>query len=127
MLFFFVILFICRCAGFFTSVSSQEIRTLHKPLQEMMSKSRSFCRALTVSGLFVSSVVKRLKNADALVLRSLLKMIQLLHQNHPNPRQFVLDNGLYNILKGYTRDESQVVVYQIAVKLIRDMQLSTLT
>ena len=63
-----------------------------------MTKSEEFCRSLTNSGLYVTSLVKRLNSSDAIVLRSLLKMLQLLHTFHPNPRQFVLDNDLYNVV-----------------------------
>ena len=84
--------------NFFRTATPQSIRMLHKPFLDMMTKSDEFCRALANSGLFVSSLVKRLNSSDAIVLRSLLKMLQLLHQHHPNPRQFVLDNDLYNVV-----------------------------
>lgn len=84
-------------------------------------------RALSNSGLYVTSLVKRLCTSDAIVLRSLLKMVQLLHQYHPNPRQFVLDNDLYNVAKGFAQSEVQVLVHQIANRLLIDFQNSTLT
>lgn len=54
-------------------------------------------------------------------------MVQLLHQYHPNPRQFVLDNDLYNVAKGFAQSEGQVLVHQIANRLLIDFQNSTLT
>ena len=84
--------------NFFRTATPQSIRMLHKPFLDMMTKSEEFCRALANSGLFVSSLAKRLNSSDAIVLRSLLKMLQLLHQHHPNQRQFVLDNDLYNVV-----------------------------
>lgn len=93
----------------------------------MMVKSSILSKALSNSGLYVTSLVKRLCTSDAIVLRSLLKMVQLLHQYHPNPRQFVLDNDLYNVAKGFAQSEGQVLVHQIANRLLIDFQNSTLT
>jgi hypothetical protein len=94
----------------------------------MMSKSKELSAALSMSGVFVSSLVKRLRNTkEAIVLRSLLKMLQLSHQNHPCPRQLVLDNNLYKLVKEFAQSEGQVLVCQIANRLLADFQLSTLT
>eukprot|EP01035_Chromulina_nebulosa_P021002 gene21002-27215_t len=112
---------------FFRNSSPQTIQTVHKPWLDMMLKSPSLCRALSMSGLFVTALIKRLNQAEAIVLCSLLKIIQLLHLCHPSSRQFVLDYDLYNIVKKFTKIESQVVVYQVANRLLADFQLSTMT
>ena len=112
---------------FFRTASPQTIRVLHNPFLDMMSKSSVLSKALSSSGLYVTSLVKRLSTSDAIVLRSLLKMVQLLHQNHPNPRHFVLDNDLYNVAKGFAQSEGQVLVHQVANRLLIDFQNSTLT
>lgn len=114
-------------SDFFRTASPQIIRVLHKPFLDMMVKSSILSKALSNSGLYVTSLVKRLCTSDAIVLRSLLKMVQLLHQYHPNPRQFVLDNDLYNVAKGFAQSEGQVLVHQIANRLLIDFQNSTLT
>lgn len=94
----------------------------------MMTKSKELSAALGLSGIFISALVKRLlTTAEAIILRSLLRMLQLLHQNHPCPRQFVLDNNLYNLVKEFAQSERQVVVSQIANRLLADFQISTLT
>jgi hypothetical protein len=94
----------------------------------MMFKSKDLSCALSGSGVYVSALVKRLKTPqEAIVLRSLLKMLQLLHQYHPCPRQFVLDNNLYKIVKEYAESEGQVLVCQLANRLLADFQVSTLT
>lgn len=92
-----------------------------------MSKSRGLCRGLGCSGLFVSALVKRLKTSEAIVLRSLLKMLQFIHQHHPYPRQLVLDHNLYSIVKSLAQEEGQVLVNQMANRLLRDFQTSTLS
>lgn len=104
------------------------MESLHKPLVDMMTKSKELASALGLSGVFVSSLVKRLRNTkEAIVLRSLLKMLQLIHQNHPCPRQLVLDNNLYAIVLEFAQSEQQVLVCQIANRLLADFQISTLT
>lgn len=93
-----------------------------------MNKSKDLSCSLSGSGVFVSTLVRRLKvTTEAIVLRSLLKMLQLLHQYHPCPRQFVLDNHLYKLVKDFAESKSQVLVCEIANKLLADFQVSTLT
>lgn len=105
----------------------QAFRSIHQPLLDMMLKSESICRSLGASGLFISSLLKRLNGSDAIILCSLLRIIQLLHNHHTSPRQFVLDNDLYNIVKRLTKSEDQVLVYQMATRLLIDFQMSTIT
>ena len=93
----------------------------------MMAKSPVFSRGLGASGLFLSNLLKRLKGSEAIVLCSLLKMLQVLHQFHPSPRQLVLDNDLYGVVKEIAQMESQVLVSQVANRLLVDFQDSTMT
>jgi hypothetical protein len=113
---------------FFRLAAKQTVESLHKPLLDMMTKSKDLASALSLSGVFMSSLVKRLRTTkEAIVLRSLLKMLQLIHVNHPCPRQLVLDNNLYKLVKGIAQSEEQVLVCQIANRLLADFQISTLT
>jgi hypothetical protein len=116
-----------RLSEFFRNASAQTISTILSPLSKMLSKSPPIARALGSSGLFVLSIVKRLNTSEAIVLRSLLKILQCIHQNHPSPRQLVLDHNLYSIVKGLAQAEGQVVVNSIANRLLKDFQASTLT
>ncbi|CAM9558941.1 unnamed protein product [Ectocarpus fasciculatus] len=116
-----------KLVGFFRTASTQTINTLHKPLLDIMTKSKKLARALAISGLYVSALVKRLVGSEAIVLRSLLRMLQLLHLHHPFPRQFVLDHNLYAIVRSFAQDESQVLVFQMANRLLRDFQSSTIS
>ena len=113
-------------ADFFKSLSSQS--NIHKPVVDMMFKSKLLSRALGVQGRFISCVVTCLQtSSDAIVLRCLLKMLQFMHQYHASARQFVLDYDLYNIVKKIALEEGKVLVNQMANKLLKDFQLSTLT
>jgi predicted transcriptional regulator len=113
---------------FFRSAPMKTIHSIHKPLLDMMNKSSDLCKAFSCSGLFISSLIKRLSTAnEAIVLRSLLRMLQLIHQHHPSPRQLVLDLNLYHIVLKFVQDSSQVLVYQAAVLVLKDFQNSTIS
>ena len=114
-------------SAFFRSATTQTINTIHKPLLDMISKSRALSRALGTSGMYVSAVLKRLHSSEAIVLRSLLKMLQFIHQHHFYPRQLVLDHNMYSIVRSFAMDEGQVLVNQMANRLLRDFQASTLS
>lgn len=124
-------LFLMHCcaihSAFFRSATTQTVNTIHKPLLDMMSKSHGLSRALGTSGVFVSSILKRLHTSEAIVLRSLLKMLQFIHQHHFYPRQLVLDHNMYCIVRAFALEEGQVLVNQMANRLLRDFQTSTLS
>jgi len=112
--------------NFFRSTSHQTIE-VHKPLLDMMLKSEVLCRHLSSSGLFVSSLVRKIQQAEPIVLILLLKMVQLLHLNHINPRHLVLDNNFYSVVRSLAKSEEQVLVHQMVNRLLRDFQNSTLS
>lgn len=118
---------VAKLVDFFRLASVQTINTVHKPLLDMMSKSRVLSRALGSSGLFVLAIVTRLNSSEAIVLRSLLRMLQYIHQHHSSPRQLVLDHNLYSIVRRFAQEEGQVLVNQMANRLLRDFQASTLS
>lgn len=92
----------------------------------MMQKSKDLARALSGSALYVTTLIRILRTTtEAIVLRSLLKMLQLLHHYHLSPLQFVAEYDLYNLVKGFAKSEGQVLVSQIAEKLLSDFQLSS--
>jgi hypothetical protein len=96
----------------------------------MMMKSRLLCRGLSrggAQGCGGAVMVTRLRFAEAIVLRSLLNMLQLIHQCHATPRQLVLDHDLYCTVRTFALSETRVLVNQIALKLLGDLQASTLT
>lgn len=111
---------------FFCASSVQRIQTLHKSLLDMMQKSKELCRALSGSSQCVTALINFLKTtSEAIVLRSLLKMLQLLHHYHLNPMQFVAEYDLFNLVKDFAQSEGQVLVCQIAEKLLVDFQMSS--
>jgi hypothetical protein len=108
---------------FFKSAASQTIHTLHKPLLDMMFKSPELCRSLGQSSVFTNALVKRLKNTEeAIVLRSLLKMLQLMYEFHATPKEWVESNQFVKLVQEYALSERKVLVRQLAKKLLLDFQ-----
>jgi hypothetical protein len=108
-------------SDFFKAAQSQTIQTLHRPLLDMMLKSPELCRALGMSSQFTSVLVKRLRGTDeAIVLRSLLKMLQLMHEAHQTPREWVEANKLISVVEEFAKSERKVLVRQLAKKLLLD-------
>lgn len=90
----------------------------------MLQKSKDLARALSGSSSYVMALLKILKTtSEAIVLRSLLKMLQLLHHYHLNPLQFVAEYNLVTLVKDFAQSEGQVLVCQIAEKLLLDFQM----
>jgi hypothetical protein len=101
------------------------LQTLHKPLQDMLSKSKELASALASSTVYVNALLRKLTaTKEAIVLRSLLRMLQLLHINHENPRRFILDYNLFQIVENYAKEENQILVSQTANKLLNEFQVS---
>ena len=110
---------------FFKSAHSQTIHTLHRPLLDMMLKSSELCKALGKISLFTNILIKRLRYTDeAIVLRSLLKMLQLLYEFHENSKIWVESNNLIALVEEFAKTERKVLVRQLARKLLIDFTQS---
>ena len=108
---------------FYKSTSAQTINTVHKPMVDMMLKSKELCRALGQSSVFTSALVKRLKSSsDAIVLRSLLKELQLLFQFHLAQKHWVETNDLIAVVQELSQSDKKVLVKQLAKKLLLDFK-----
>eukprot|EP01032_Pedospumella_encystans_P007493 gene7492-8987_t len=115
-----------RLIDFFRTAPAQTIHTLHRPLLDMMFKSPELCKALGLSRSFASALVKRLKSTDeAIVLRSLLKMLQLMHEIHDSPKTWVETNKLEALVEEFAKSERKVLVRQLAKKLLLDFKETT--
>ena len=92
----------------------------------MMFKSPELCQALGLSSVFTSVLIKRLKSTDeAIVLRSLLKMLQLMHEAHHAQKDWVVDNNLVALVEEFAKSERKVLVRQLAKKLLLDFKESS--
>mmetsp|Transcript_590 Transcript_590/g.825 ORF Transcript_590/g.825 Transcript_590/m.825 type:complete len:108 (-) Transcript_590:120-443(-) len=89
----------------------------------MMLKSDDLCTALGASKVFTLTVMKRLKSTgEAIVLRSLLKMLHLMHEFHRTPRVWQEENKLMKLVEEFKLSSKQVLVRQQANKLYSDFQ-----
>jgi hypothetical protein len=59
---------------------------------------------------------------DANVLRLLLKILSIMYKKHSSPRNFVLDNDLYELVQSFTESTEQVLVSEFANKLLIEFQ-----
>lgn len=113
---------------FFHTVSNSTLSSLHKPLLDM-HKSSILCESLSVSGIYINALVRRLNTtSEAMVRRSLLRIVQYLHQHHSiSSRQYILNYNLYIVVKNLSKLDDQVLVSELANRLLTDFQFSTLT
>lgn len=64
--------------------------------------------------------MERLHYPKAVVGKTLLSMLRQIHQHHSNPAALVRDFDLYQVVRLLSRNESQVLVAELAGKLLQD-------
>jgi serine/threonine protein kinase len=103
---------------------AQAMQELMQPLLQMLQVSKPLSRALSLSAVFLTVLVKRLRSTkEAVVLRPLLDMLQYLHYNHPDPKQLVTENNLVAVMKEVSeRTVGMVIVKSKADKMLLDFQ-----
>ena len=115
----------------FRATSTPSLRLLLRPLIDILGSSDEISRHLGASGLFIRSLLRQIEEtADAFSLRYYLRLLQLVHSNHSDPRSLVLNFGVYEKLRRLaegTRAAQQVVVYEKVKLLLRDIQATTLS
>ncbi|CAM9468687.1 unnamed protein product [Ectocarpus sp. 8 AP-2014] len=89
-------------------------------LHLMMVKSQTLVKALGSSATFIVEVMERLHYPKAVVGKTLLGMLRMIHHQHPDPAALVRDFNLYRIVLTLSRNESQVLVAELAGQLLQD-------
>ncbi|CBN77119.1 MEKK and related serine/threonine protein kinases amardillo repeat-containing protein [Ectocarpus siliculosus] len=89
-------------------------------LHLMMVKSQTLVKALGSSATFIVEVMERLHYPKAVVGKTLLGMLRMIHHQHPDPAALVRDFDLYRIVLTLARNESQVLVAELAGQLLQD-------
>ncbi|CAN0018208.1 unnamed protein product [Scytosiphon promiscuus] len=89
-------------------------------LHLMMVKSHILVKALGSSATFVVEVMERLHYPKAVVGKTLLAMLRMIHHRHPDPAALVRDFDLYRIVLTLSRNNSQVLVAELAGQLLQD-------
>lgn len=64
--------------------------------------------------------MERLHYPKAVVGKTLLGMLRMIHQQHPDPAALVHDFDLHRIVLALARNESQVLVSELAGQLLQD-------
>eukprot|EP00937_MAST-01D_sp_MAST-1D-sp2_P002725 g2725.t1 len=103
------------------SAQQADFDNLLDPLLDMVSKSIRLNQALGRSGLFLAEIVARLTapSSSALVRKSLLRIIQVIVEFHPQPERLIVDHGMCPVLQTLAEDESMVLVAELADQLLR--------
>jgi hypothetical protein len=103
---------------FFRSASPDVIHELHMPWLDMMYKSRALAVSLSGNDTYVKATLSKLQSVkEAIVLKSLLSMLEKMHKVHPSPAAFVTNYKLLDVVKGFAQAETQIIVSRIANKL----------
>ena len=106
--------------------SAQTIHTIHEPLLDMMHTSKELSRSLSCSKTYISALVRRLNSTkEAIVLRSLLKMLQFIYYSHQDPKNLVSEYNLIELVKEFASSEGQILVCNTAKRLLRDFENSS--
>lgn len=64
--------------------------------------------------------MERLHYPKAVVGKTLLAMLRMIHHQHPDPAALVRDFDLYRIVLTLSRNDSQVLVAELAGQLLQD-------
>ena len=59
--------------------------------------------------------------------KCILRLIAVLYQQHPRPRQFVLQQNLVSAMRAVAKDTSMVVVAKIATQLLHAFAVAHLS
>ena len=105
----------------FLAAQQADFERLLDPLIDVLNKSPAINQALGRSALFVADVVLRLQSsgASALVRKNLLRVLQVLVENHPVPGRLVIEAGICPVVQSLTEDESMVLVSELAAQLLQ--------
>lgn len=93
----------------------------HKPILDIMSQSKKLASIMSGQSTLIQSLVDRLETSDAVVLRSVIKMMQLLLLANDHPADMIREFDLYTLMSHFAIDKMQALVHHTAVRLIEDM------
>ncbi|CAG9463221.1 unnamed protein product [Pedinophyceae sp. YPF-701] len=110
------------------AAASQRLGRILEPLIKILRASKRVAAALGRDGRVTWNVSALLgEERDALLRRSLLKVIRHLYEHHPQPKEFLLDPHLQDALHRLTNAEHEnaVMVRAEAQKLLDAFRLNT--
>ncbi|XP_024396492.1 MAP3K epsilon protein kinase 1 isoform X3 [Physcomitrium patens] len=122
---------ILKLVEFFRSCGGNSFVQILEPFLKMITKSVRLNTALAVSGL-TPLIVGRLDHKEAIARLLLLKMIKVVYEHHPRPKQLIAEHDLPSRLQKLIEERrdgertgGQVLVKQVATALMKALHINT--
>lgn len=120
-----------KLVTFFRCCSEQSFVHILEPFLKIITKSARINTTLAVNGL-TPLLVARLDHQDAIARLNLLKLIKAVYEQHPRPKQLIVENDLPLKLQSLIeerrdgeRSGGQVLVKQMATALLKALHINT--
>jgi hypothetical protein len=78
------------------------------------------CPVRDNSDFFVEALLPKLQNPSPFVRKQALSLLRLVYQSHDHKSQFIRDFDLYPVVRPLMQDQGQIVIFDLAKKLIED-------
>jgi len=105
-----------KLVSMFKSAQNEAFILLLEPLFSTLLASAQVTKALAISQPFLQELIQRLSQPSPQVRLSLLKILMRLYDEHPQPKQMVIEHKLYPVVKGLAHEKT-VLVQKMAKKL----------
>lgn len=119
-----------KLVAFFQSSREQSFVHILEPFLKIITKSPRINVNLATSGL-IPLLVARLDHQDAIVRLALLKLIKVVYEHHPRPKQLIVEYDLQSKLQRLIEERrdgdhsgGQVLVKQMATSLLKALHIN---
>ncbi|GER57856.1 protein kinase [Striga asiatica] len=120
-----------KLVKFFQFCPEQHFLHILEPFLKIITKSSRINTTLAVNGL-TPLLISRLDHPDAIARLNLLKLIKVVYEHHPRPKQLIVENDLpqklQNLIEERREGQSsggQVLVKQMATSLLKALHINT--
>uniref|UniRef100_A0A1J3K2J1 non-specific serine/threonine protein kinase n=1 Tax=Noccaea caerulescens TaxID=107243 RepID=A0A1J3K2J1_NOCCA len=120
-----------KLVNFFQSCPERHFVHILEPFLKIITKSIRINKTLAVNGL-TPLLISRLDHQDAIARLNLLKLIKAVYEQHPKPKQLIVENDLPQKLQNLIeerrdgqRSGGQVLVKQMATSLLKALHINT--
>ncbi|KAL8139902.1 hypothetical protein V2J09_005923 [Rumex salicifolius] len=120
-----------KLVKFFQNCPEQHFVHILEPFLKIITKSPRLNTVLAVNGL-TPLLIAKLDHRDAIARLNLLKLIKVVYEHHPRPKQLIVENDLPQKLQNLIeerrdgqRSGGQVLVKQMATSLLKALHINT--
>ncbi|XP_010534878.1 PREDICTED: MAP3K epsilon protein kinase 1-like isoform X2 [Tarenaya hassleriana] len=123
-----------KLVRFFQTCPERQFLHVLEPFLKILTKSSRINTTLAVNGL-TPLLIARLDHQDAIARLNLLKLIKAVYEQHPRPKQLIVENELPQKLKNLIEERrdggggggggGQVLVKQMATSLLKALHFNT--